>query len=125
MVSIASDSGLNVMGEGVPHPRGYGNTARALGRYVRERRVVSLEEAVRKMTSLPADHFGFRNRGRLASGAAADVVIFDAARVADRATYEQPHQYPDGISTVIVNGAIVLQNGIRTDARPGQVLRRR
>jgi N-acyl-D-amino-acid deacylase len=91
MVSIASDSGLNVLGEGVPHPRGYGNTARALGRYVRERRVISLEEAVRKMTSLPADHFGFHNRGHLTVGAAADVVIFDPARVADRATYEQPH----------------------------------
>jgi N-acyl-D-amino-acid deacylase len=122
-VAIASDSGLNVMGEGVPHPRGYGNNARALGRYVRERHVVSLEEAVRKMTSLPADHFGFRNRGRLAVGQAADVVIFDANRVIDRATYEQPHQYPEGIAAVIVNGAVVLQAGAHTNARPGQVLR--
>ena len=122
-VAIASDSGLNVMGEGVPHPRGYGNNARALARYVRERHVVSLEEAIRKMTSLPADHFGFRNRGRLAVGQAADVVIFDPARVIDRATYEQPHQYPDGIATVIVNGAVVLQAGTHTSARPGQVLR--
>ncbi len=122
-VAIASDSGLNVMGEGVPHPRGYGNNARALARYVRERHVVSLEEAIRKMTSLPADHFGFRNRGRLAVGQAADVVIFDPARVIDRATYEQPHQYPDGIATVIVNGAVVLQAGAHTNARPGQVLR--
>jgi N-acyl-D-amino-acid deacylase len=125
MVSIASDSGLNVMGEGVPHPRGYGNAARALARYVRERKIVSLEEAVRKLTSLPADHFGFRNRGRLTVGAAADVVIFDPARIADRATYEQPHQYPEGITEVLVNGVVVLQNGTRTDARPGQVLRHR
>lgn len=125
MVSIASDSGLNVMGEGVPHPRGYGNAARALARYVRERKVISLEEAVRKMTSLPAGHFGFRDRGRLTVGAAADVVIFDAARITDRASYEQPHQYPEGITVVLVNGAVVLQNGTRTDARPGHVLRRR
>jgi N-acyl-D-amino-acid deacylase len=122
-VSIASDSGLNVMGEGVPHPRGYGNNARALGRYARERKVVSLEEAVRKMTSLPADHFGFADRGRLRVGQAADVVIFDPDRVIDRATYEQPHQYPDGIQAVIVNGAVVLHAGALTSARPGRVLR--
>jgi N-acyl-D-amino-acid deacylase len=123
-VAIASDSGHNVIGQGVPHPRGYGNNARALGRYVRERRTVSLEEAVRKMTSLPADHFGFRDRGRLALGKAADIVIFDAARVNDRATYEQPHQYPDGISAVLVNGIAVVEGGAHTSARPGQVLRR-
>jgi N-acyl-D-amino-acid deacylase len=122
-VSIASDSGLNVLGEGVPHPRGYGNNARALGRYVRERRVISLEEAIRKMTALPADHFGFRDRGRLAVGQAADIVVFDPGRVTDRASYEQPHQYPDGISTVIVNGVIVLQDASHTQARPGRVLR--
>jgi N-acyl-D-amino-acid deacylase len=122
-VAIASDSGLNVMGEGVPHPRGYGNAARALGRYVREQKVISLEEAVRKLTSLPADHFGFRDRGRLAVGQAADLVIFDPARVADRATYEQPHQYPEGIVAVFVNGVVVVQDGAHTRARPGQVLR--
>jgi len=124
-VSIASDSGLNVMGEGVPHPRGYGNNARALGRYVRERRVVSLEEAIRKMTSLPADHFGFTDRGRLAVGQAADIVVFDAARIIDRATYEKPHQYADGIVAVLVNGTPVVVNGTQTDARPGRVLRHR
>jgi N-acyl-D-amino-acid deacylase len=123
-VSIASDSGLNVMGEGVPHPRGYGNAVRALGRYVREMKVVSLEEAVRKMTSLPADHFGFADRGRIAAGQAADLVVFDAARVSDRATYENPHQYPDGVTAVFVNGVMVVQNGAHTQARPGQVLRR-
>jgi N-acyl-D-amino-acid deacylase len=122
-VSIASDSGLNVLGEGVPHPRGYGNNARALGRYVRERKVVSLEDAIRKMTSLPADHFGFSDRGRLAVGQAADVVVFDAARIVDRASYEQPHQYPDGISLVVVNGVTVFQDRAHTQARPGQVLR--
>ncbi len=124
LVAVASDSGHNVMGQGVPHPRGYGNAARALGRYARDLEVVSLEEAVRKMTSLPADHFGFRDRGRIAVGQAADLVIFDAARVADRATYEQPHQYPDGISAVLVNGVPVVDHGAHTKARPGRVLRR-
>jgi N-acyl-D-amino-acid deacylase len=124
-VAIASDSGLNVMGQGVPHPRGYGNTARALGRYVRERQTISLEEAVRKMTSLPAEQFGFLDRGRLAVDQAADLVVFDPARVGDRATYEQPHQYPDGFLAVLVNGVPVLQDGQQTAARPGQVLRRR
>ena len=123
-VAIASDSSLNVMGEGVPHPRGYGNNARALGRYVRERKVITLEEAIRKMTSLPADHFGFRDRGRLAAGQAADIVIFDAARVIDRASYEQPHQYAAGVSTVLVNGVPVVTAGAQTAARPGRVLRR-
>jgi N-acyl-D-amino-acid deacylase len=123
-VAIASDSGLNVMGEGVPHPRGYGNAVRALARYVRERQVISLEDAVRKMTSLPADHFGFRDRGRIAVGQAADLVIFDSARVTDRASYEQPHQYPEGIAAVLVNGVTVIENGTHTKARPGQVLRR-
>jgi N-acyl-D-amino-acid deacylase len=76
------------------------------------------------MTSLPADHFGFADRGRLAVGQAADVVVFDPLRVADRATYEQPHQYPDGIAAVLVNGTVVLQNATHTQARPGKVLRR-
>ena len=122
-VAIASDSGLNVMGQGVPHPRGYGNNARALARYVREQHVVSLEEAIRKMTSLPADHFGFRDRGRLAVGQAADLVVFDAGKVVDRATFEQPHQYPAGIGAVVVNGAVVIERETHTGARSGQVLR--
>jgi N-acyl-D-amino-acid deacylase len=123
MVSIASDSGLNTFGEGVPHPRGYGNAVRALGLYVRERKVISLEEAVRKMTSLPADQFGFTDRGRLAAGKAADIVIFNAATVGDVATYAAPHAYPSGISYVIVNGTPVVSAGQQTDARPGRVLR--
>lgn len=123
MVSIASDSGLNTFGEGVPHPRGYGNAVRALGLYARERKVISLEEAVRKMTSLPADQFGFADRGRIATGKAADLVIFDAATVGDVATYAAPHAYPAGIAHVIVNGTLVVSNGQQTDARPGQALR--
>lgn len=123
-VALASDSGLNVLDRGVPHPRGYGNNARALGVYVRERRVIALEEAVRKMTGLPAEVFGFADRGRLTVGAAADVVIFDPAIVADRATYEAPHQYPAGISHVLVNGIAVVRDGVHTEARPGQTLTR-
>jgi N-acyl-D-amino-acid deacylase len=123
MVAVASDSGLNIFGEGVPHPRGYGNAVRVLGRYVRENRVISLEEAIRKMTSLPADQFGFADRGRLAEGLAADVVIFDPNTVGDRATYAEPHQYPSGIVHVLVNGVPVVRDGAQVDARPGRVLR--
>ena len=123
MVSIASDSGLNTFGEGVPHPRGYGNAVRVLGKYVREQKIITLEEAVRKMTSLPADQFGFADRGRLAPDKAADIVIFDAATVADTATYSQPHQYATGIVHVLVNGVPVVERGTQTGARPGRVLR--
>ena len=75
------------------------------------------------MTSLPAEHFGFKGRGTIAVGQAADIVVFDPARIADRATYEQPHQYPDGISAVLVNGVVVVRDGTHTKARPGKVLR--
>ncbi len=125
MVAVASDSGLNTFGEGVPHPRGYGNAVRVLGKYVREDKVIALEEAVRKMTSLPADQFGFKDRGRLAPGLAADIVVFDAATVGDRATYAQPHQYPTGMVHVLVNGVPVVRDGQQTEARPGKVLRYR
>jgi N-acyl-D-amino-acid deacylase len=122
MVAIASDSGLNTLGRGVPHPRGYGNAVRALGLYVREKHVITLEEAVRKMTSLPASQFGFTTRGRIAPGFAADLVIFDESTVADRATYDKPHQYPDGLSDVLVNGVPVVAKGVQTTARPGQIV---
>ncbi len=124
-VSLASDSSLNRMNEGVPHPRGYGNNARVLGRYVRERKVIALEEAVRKMSSLPARHFGFADRGLIAEGRAADIVIFDPAAVADAATYEKPHQFATGFSHVLVNGVLVIHDGHTTGARPGRVLRGR
>lgn len=121
-VAIASDSGLHRLGQGVPHPRGYGNTARGLGRYVREMKTIPLEEAVRKMTSLPADQFGFQDRGRIAVAQSADLVIFDAASVSDRATYDSPHQYPVGMSYVLVNGVPVVANGSHTQALPGRVV---
>ena len=123
MVAVASDSGLNVFGEGVPHPRGYGNAVRVLGRYVRDERVISLEDAIRKMTSLPSEQFGFADRGRLAEGLAADVVVFDPKTVGDRATYAEPHQYPTGMVHVLVNGVPVVRDGAQLEARPGQVLR--
>jgi N-acyl-D-amino-acid deacylase len=120
---IASDSGVLRVGDGAPHPRGYGNNARVLGRYVRELKIVTLEDAVRKMTSLPAQTFRLTDRGLLREGYAADVVVFDEGRVADLATFEQPHQYPAGISHVLVNGAEVFADSLMTGARPGRALR--
>jgi N-acyl-D-amino-acid deacylase len=121
-VGVASDSGVLAAGQGAPHPRGYGNNARVLGEYVRRRRVVRLEEAVRKMTSLPAGHFRLDRRGLLKAGFAADLVVFDPATIRDTATFEQPHAYPQGIPHVIVNGVAVVRNGEHTRARPGQAL---
>jgi N-acyl-D-amino-acid deacylase len=122
LVGFASDAGVLTFGSGVPHPRGYGNNARVLGPYVRERKVIALEEAVRKMTSLPAKHFRFADRGLLQSGYAADIVVFNPATVGDSATFEAPHGYARGIPHVLVNGVSVVKNGEHTGARPGQVL---
>jgi N-acyl-D-amino-acid deacylase len=120
---IASDSGVRRFGEGSPHPRGYGNNARVLGRYVRELRLLTLEDAVRKMTSLPAQTFRLRDRGLVREGFAADLVIFDEATVGDRSTFESPHHYPVGFSYVFVNGQAVLAGGQMKEARPGVALR--
>ena len=120
---IASDSGVRQQDESVPHPRGYGNNVRVLGRYVRELQIISLEDAIRKMTSLPAQTFGFRDRGMVREGFAADLTIFDDKTVADRATFDKPHQYPVGISYVIVNGELVFANEQMTGGRPGMALR--
>ncbi len=121
-VAIASDASVITWNEGVPHPRGYGNNARVLGAYVRTRRVLPLEEAIRKMTSLPAAHFHLANRGVLRAGYAADLVVFDPRTIADAATYAAPHAYPLGIAYVLVNGVAVMKGGAQTDARPGQVI---
>ena len=120
---IASDSGTRRFGSGVPHPRGYGNNARVLGRYVRELKIISLEDAVRKMTSLPAQTFGLRDRGQIREGFAADLVIFDETKVGDKATYPQPHQYAEGFSTVIVNGGVIFDGTRMTGTMSGQPLR--
>lgn len=107
-----------------PHPRSYGAFARLLAYYVRERRAIDLAQAVRKMTSMPADQMGLADRGRIARGKKADLVVFDPARVKDEATFEQPHQYASGIPHVIVNGVFVVENGRHTGAKPGRALRR-
>jgi N-acyl-D-amino-acid deacylase len=126
-VGVGSDgSALAIEGPlraGVPHPRNFGTFPRVLGKYVREEQVIALEEAIRKMTSLPAATLGLADRGSIAAGKWADLVIFDPATVADKATFEDPFQYPVGIDTVIVNGQVVLQDGQHTNARPGKVLR--
>jgi len=107
------------------HPRAYGNFARLLGKYVREEKVISLAEAVRRLSALPAANLGLLFRGKLDQGHAADIAIFDPAKVRDTATFENPHQLAEGMVHVLVNGVPVLQNGKHTGAKPGLVLRRR
>jgi len=120
---IASDGEVPIFGKSSPHPRSYGTFARVLGRYVRDRKLLTLEEAVRKMSSMPAQRVGLRDRGLLLPGLKADVVIFDPATVTDKATFEKPHQYAEGFSHVLVNGVLVVDEGKTTGARPGVVLR--
>lgn len=119
---IASDSGVRKFGEGAPHPRGYGNNVRVLGMYVRELKILTLEDAIRKMTSLPAQTFGLRDRGQIREGFAADLVIFDENTIADRATFELPHAYPVGMKSVIVNGKVVFDGEKMTNERSGSPL---
>jgi N-acyl-D-aspartate/D-glutamate deacylase len=119
--AVAADS---VAGQGRPHPRFYGTFPRVLGRYARDLGLLTMPEAVRKMTGGPAAVLGLADRGLLREGYRADVTVFDPATVIDRATYDAPHQYPLGISTVIVNGVVVVDGGQHTGARPGAVLRR-
>lgn len=120
---IACDSGLRKLGEGVPHPRGYGNNARVLARYVRELKVLRLEDAIRKMTSLPANSFRLKQRGELREGNWADIVVFDPEKVRVPATYNDPHHYAVGIPYVLVNGVLVIKRDEHTGAKPGMVLR--
>jgi N-acyl-D-amino-acid deacylase len=123
---VASDAGvIDMESPSVPHPRGFGNNARVLGLYVRDKRLLGLEEAVRKMSSLPAQTFKLWDRGLLRPGMAADIVVFDEKTVADRATFERPKQYAAGIDYVIVNGRVVIEKGSHTGAKPGKVLRAR
>ncbi len=127
-VAVGSDgSALAIEGPlraGVPHPRNFGTFPRVLGRYVREMKVIPLEEAIRKMTSLPASILGLPDRGTIKEGMWADMVVFDPATVADKATFEDPFQYPVGIDIVLVNGTVVLDEGKHTNARPGKILKR-
>ena len=121
---FASDASIRVYKEGNPHPRGYGTNARVLKKYVREENVITLEEAVRRMTSLPAQKFGFSDRGLLRQNFAADIVLFDEAAVGDRAEYKNPHQYATGFNYVIVNGVVTVDAGVHTGARAGVTLRK-
>jgi len=126
-ISFCSDAGAPAT-EGIflqsnPHPRAYGSFSRLLGKYVREEQVISLGEAVRKLTALPADNLGIRKRGRLEPGYFADVVVFDPTTVADKATFQMPHQYSTGVDHVFVNGTQVVENGVHTGATPGRVVR--
>ncbi len=119
---IASDSGVIQMGRGAPHPRGYGNNARVLAVYVREKKIIQLEDAIRKMTSLPAATFKLWDRGLIRPGMAADIVVFDEKKVADRATYDKPHQYTEGFAYVVVNGKVVIDAGRHTGMKSGRAL---
>jgi N-acyl-D-amino-acid deacylase len=123
--AVASDGGVREFGSGVPHPRSYGTNARVLSEYVRQRGVITLEDAIRRMTSLPARTFHLQDRGAIREGAAADLVLFNPARVQDKATYQQPHQYSEGFDYVIVNGKIAVADGRITDERGGLPLRNR
>ena len=105
-----------------PHPRAYGNFARVLGKYSRDEKVISLPEAVRRLSALPATNLGLDHRGFLKEGMFADVVVFDPAKIADRATYEKPHQYAVGVTDVFVNGVQVIKDGDHTGATPGRAL---
>jgi N-acyl-D-amino-acid deacylase len=119
---FASDAGIREFGKGAPHPRGYGTNARVLGKYVREEKIISLEEAIRRMTSLPAQKFNLKNIGLLREGMNADVVVFDEKEVADKASFDNPHQYAAGFRFVIVNGQLVINNGTHTGVRSGKAL---
>lgn len=120
---IASDGGIYVPGVGVPHPRNYGSFARVLGHYVRDLQHLPLHTAIYKMTQLPADRIGLADRGRLTVGAIADIAIFDPATITDRATFENPHQYAEGVHYVFVAGQAVLLDSEMLNVRPGRVLR--
>jgi dihydroorotase/N-acyl-D-amino-acid deacylase len=122
---IGSDGEIPIFGKDHPHPRSYGTFARVLAVYVRERKTITLEDAVRKMTSFPAQRLGLVDRGVLRPGMKADIAVFDPARVRDAATFEKPHQYAEGFSLVMVNGQIVFERGAMTAARPGKVLYKR
>jgi N-acyl-D-amino-acid deacylase len=125
LTMIASDAGpRDPKSDSVPHPRGYGNNARVLGRYVRELKVLKLEDAIRKMTSLPARTFQLKDRGELQPGFVADLVVFDPQNVSDPSTFDDPHHYAVGFSDILVNGVPVIRNGEVTAARPGRPVKR-
>jgi dihydroorotase/N-acyl-D-amino-acid deacylase len=119
---IGSDGEIPIFGQASPHPRSYGTFVRVLGRYVRELKVITLEDAVRKMSAFPAQRIGLADRGVLREGLKADIAVFDPETIRDLATFERPHQYAEGVSHVIVNGQVAFEAGKMTAARPGRVL---
>jgi N-acyl-D-amino-acid deacylase len=128
LVGVGCDSSAlapyGKLGVGKPHPRGYGTFPRVLGKYVRDQGIIPLPDMIKKMTSIPAQRFGFTQRGSLKKGNFADVVIFDEKKVIDKATYKDPHQYPEGIEYVLVNGKMVIDRGEHTGELPGKILRK-
>ena len=125
-LSICSDGAAvrpaGILGKGKPHPRYYGTFPRLIGKYVREEKVVPLEDMIRKMTSLSAQRLGLHNRGLIKKGMFADICVFDYEKIIDRATFENPHRYSEGIVYLLVNGELVVKNGEHTGAKPGRVL---
>lgn len=121
---VGADAGVPIPGKGMPHPRAYGTNARVLGKYVREEKVISLEEAIRRMTSLAAQKFQLKNRGLLKEGMAADIVVFDERTIQDKADFKNPHQYSEGMKYIFVNGVEEVHNGMITGSRSGQALRK-
>lgn len=119
---FACDATIRVFNSGMPHPRGYGTNARILGKYVREEKVLTLEEAIRRMTSLPAQKFQLRDRGLIREGMAADILVFDENKVKDLATFEKPHAYSTGFQFVLVNGVLTVDKGVHTEVRAGRAL---
>ena len=126
LIAVASDgSSLATTGKlsvGKPHPRSYGTNPRFIQKFVNEKKVVTIQEAIRKMTSMPAQRLGLTNRGRLTPGYAADIVILDLPKVKEKATFADPHQYPEGISHVIVNGELVVENEKYNGTKAGQMI---
>ncbi len=128
-IAVCTDAGGHrpghpILGGGIPHPRAYGSAPRVLGRYVREREVLSLETAIAKLTAVPAARIGLADRGVIRRGAFADLVVFDPETVLDEATVLEPHRYPTGIGTVVVNGVAAIRDGVETGRRAGRLLRR-
>jgi N-acyl-D-amino-acid deacylase len=119
---FASDASIRIFNRGAPHPRGYGTNARVLSKYVRDEKIISLEEAIRRMSSLPAQKFQLKNRGLLKEGFAADILVFNEKEVQDMSTYDKPHQYSKGFKYVLVNGEIVVNDAKHTGVRSGKVL---
>ena len=126
-VMIASDAGAHApyppMNKSIAHPRAYGTFPRAIAKYVKERKICSLEEMVRKMTGLPAEKFRLKDRGLIQENKAADIVIFDYDKIKDKAEFTDSMQYPEGINFVIVNGKVVIENGEHTGELPGKIIR--